>query len=167
LILFSRSKTLAINNTTIGLEISYIVLMILQWIFLFLPYTDYDNFYFCLNLCFCIVFRDTIFLLTLGGTIIFFGLLFLIPSFILNIISFVSIKNTILGKVGFILGVFGWYLGLFGVISTFMDPRYQPISVYIPLVSAIFTICLIIFGSLLFFKFYKTYKAKGKPKIKY
>ncbi len=137
--------------------------MILQWIFLFLPYTDYDNFYFCLNLCFCIVFRDTIFLLTLGGTIIFFGLLFLIPSFILNIISFVSIKNTILGKVGFILGVFGWFLGLFGIISTFIDPRYQPASVYIPLVSATLTICLIIFGTFLFSKFIKYNEIENCP----
>jgi len=137
---------MAKDSIAVKVGIVSLTLIIIQWIIQFLPYeynshSDYHSSIYLLN--------------STSGFIMFFGVILLIPSFILNAVFIASTKGLTSGKAGFGLGVAGWAILVFGNLAVYLDPGHLIITTYIPLLSTTLTICLIIFGSLLFSRVYK------------
>jgi hypothetical protein len=131
---------MAKDNTTVGIGLIYIVLIILQWVFLYLPYT-WEG----------IHIYTTRYIVSSSGFLVFIGCWFLVPSFILNTIFFASTESTTPGKVGFGLGIPGWFFSFMGGLDGFSESvGLQPTW----LCSFIFTLGLIVFGSLLMWRVY-------------
>ena len=148
---------IAKDSLTVRIGLVYISLIIIQWIIHFLPYDygtwdplhsrfDYYSSIYVLN--------------SSSGFLLFFGIVLLIPSLILNIVFIASTKGTTSGKTGFGLGVAAWGNLVIGHLATFFNPSHLIITPYIPIVSTTLTICLTIFGTLLFSR---VYKSKPRP----
>ncbi|MDD1777005.1 MAG: hypothetical protein LUQ65_02475 [Candidatus Helarchaeota archaeon] len=143
---------IAKDSVTVYIGIVYISLIILQWITQFLPYN-----YAIWNPVFLdYVYYNSIFILN-GSTWVFLilGAVLLIPCFILNIIFIASSQGTKSGKAGFGLGAAAWVYLVIAPLSIYLDPNHLILTPYVPLLSAILTICLIIFGILLFTRAFK------------
>jgi hypothetical protein len=98
-----------------------------------------------------------------GGLITIFGVLFLIPSFILDLVFFISDDGNSSGKVGFGLGVPGWIICLIGSIYGLSIGYYHR---YIsPLIILLCVICLVVFNSLLFARCYSDEILKTLPNV--
>jgi len=135
---------MAKDGTTVGIGVIYIVLVILQWFFLFMYYEWFGGYSY-----------EGPFMFSFPGLAVFFGCCFLIPSFILNTIFFASKESTTTGKVGFGLGIPGWFFCFIGGLSGITQGVGTQVTA---LFSFIFTLGLILFGSLLF---WRVYKAEG------
>jgi len=125
---------MAKDGTTIILGIIYCALAGLNWLFIFLPSCDGWH---------C---GPYIFISFGSSTFTFFGILFLIPSFIMYMIFFCSTEGSTSASVGFGLGIPGWVLVMIGSIFNFL---FEYIS-FVAIMLLSFAIALTIFGSILF-----------------
>ncbi|MDD1777006.1 MAG: hypothetical protein LUQ65_02480 [Candidatus Helarchaeota archaeon] len=137
---------MAKDSVTVVVGIVSLALIIIQWIIQVLPY-EYE--------LLSVYHSSTYLLNSTSGFLMFFGVILLIPSFILDAVFIASTKGSTSGKVGFGLGVGGWAIIVLGNVAVYLAPSHLIITTYIPLLSTTLTICLIIFGILLFSRVYK------------
>ena len=94
----------------------------------------------------------SLYFVTPGGGINFYGSFFLVPSLILNLVFILSKEGNTSGKVGFGLGVPGWILNLIGSITGILYMFY--FTFISPIIILILDIFLIVSGALLFSRCY-------------
>ncbi len=135
------------DKVTVTLGITYVVIIAIMWILLFLPYT-YDYYQP----------MSTPYILY-AGVIIAIACIFLIPSVIFYLKFVASDSGEFTARAGFYFGVISWIVGIVGhiflLLTDYVIVGYYESCIYLPILITACFIVLAMVGTLIFFRRYK------------